>query len=112
MPLIQQKQIDGLSGSPIITEQTHKDLDQLVHNIAETSYIEYVYSGNIVTDIITWTDSGKTIKVREENYTYSSGKVTTIITKQYDELGSLAETLTETLNYTAGKLTSEDLVLA
>lgn len=109
--LIQQKQIDGLNGSPIVTDQRHKGLDQLVHNIAETGYVEYIYAGNTVTGIITWTDSGKTIKIREENYTYLGGKVTIIENKQYDFLGVLSETLTETLNYTAGKLVSEDLVL-
>jgi hypothetical protein len=107
--LLQQKQIEGLGGGAL-TPSNHKTLDQLVHNIAETSYEEYIRSGNQVTDIIIWTDSGKTTKIREENFTYSAGKISTIVTKQYDGAGVLAETLTDTYNFTGNQLTSIDRV--
>lgn len=83
----------------------------LFFNSNETSFVEYIYSGSNVTDIIIWTDNTKVQKIYEENYTYLSGKVDTITTKQYDRLGALVETLTSTLTYTGSKLISEDRVL-
>lgn len=109
--LIQLKQIEGLSGG-LLTPATHRPLDQLVHEIAETSFVEYVYSANKVTDIITWTDSGKTIKIREESFVFTAGKIDTITMKQYDGLGVLVETLVSTFNFTGNQLTSEDVVLS
>lgn len=86
----------------------HRALDQLVHDIAEASWEEIVYDGNRVSDIITWTDSGKTKKIREVNVTYSGNQVATIVTKQYDGDGNLitGETLTETPTYSGGKITA------
>ena len=76
---------------------THRAEDQLVHDIAEDSFEEYTYSGNKVTSIIVWTDSGKTQKIREALFTYSGSKVQTIVTKQYDGAGTLivGETMTD-----------------
>lgn len=91
---------------------THRQEDQLVHDIAEGSYTEYVYSGAQVTDIIIWTDSGKTTKIRETNITYTGNKPTTIVNKQYDGTGTLAETYTETIGYTGNQVTSVTGVLS
>ena len=92
----------------------HRPLDQLVHNIAETSYDEYVYTGNRVDAIITWTNSGKTVKIREELFAYTGSKVDTITTKQYDDVGTLitGETMVETYNFTAAKLDDVDRVVS
>ena len=49
---------------PGLDAATHRPLDQLVHLIAETSFEEFLYAGNKVTDIIVWTNSGKTQKIR------------------------------------------------
>lgn len=78
---------------------THRAEDQLVHEIAEDSYTETEETAGKTTAVRTYTDSGKTLKIREEEYTYTGGKVTTIVTKQYDGAGTLVETYTETLTY-------------
>lgn len=91
-----------------ISLATHRAADQLVHNIAEGSYDEPVYTGNRVDAIITWETAAKLKKIREEIYTYTGNKVTTIVTKHYDAAGVLlsGEQMTETLAYTGNKLDS------
>lgn len=77
----------GGSGSGI-TEAQHEALSTLVHDIDATSYEEYTYSGPLVTNCTVWTTSGKTQKIREEQYTYGVGsRVTKVITIQYDSVG-------------------------
>jgi hypothetical protein len=88
-------------GSP----QRHRDLDQLVHNIAETSYEEYTYSGQKVTNLTVWTSTEKVTKIREEQFTYTGNNATTIVTIQYDALGIATETLTENINYSGNRAT-------
>ncbi len=95
-----------------LTPSSHRALDQLVHEIAETSWTEVVETAGKVTAVIVWTDSGKTTKIREENYTYSGGQVTTIVAKQYDGTGTLVETYTETVTYSGGKVQSISGVLS
>jgi hypothetical protein len=83
----------------------------LFFNNAETSFVEYLYSGVNLTDMIIWTDNTKVQKIFEENYTYVSSRVNTVTTKQYDRTGVLIETLTTSLTYSGSKLISEDRVL-
>lgn len=101
----------GLSGSGITANQ-HLDLDQLVHDIAETSYLEVTRSGGQVTDVIIYTDSGKTTKIREVNITRTLGQVSQVVTKQYDGGGSLVQTLTQTITRSGGQVASIDAVLS
>jgi len=84
-----------------LTPTTHRAVDQLVHEIAEDSYDEFIYSGIKLTNFTTWTDSGKTVKIREQIYTYTGNKVTTIVTKQYNGVGAVitGETMTEVFTY-------------
>jgi hypothetical protein len=97
-----------------ISEGSHRILDQLVHSIAEDSFEELSYTGSKVDSIIVYTDSGKTTKIREELYTYSGNKVSTVVTKQYDVSGVLivGETMTETFTYTGSTVTSIDRVMS
>lgn len=103
-------QIPGDIGDVILdgylTEEEHRNLDQLVHNIAETSFEEITYNGSKPTNITIWTDAGKTLKIREEQFTYSNNQVSQIVVVQYDEFGTVVETLTESLTYSGGKITS------
>jgi hypothetical protein len=88
-----------------LTPTDHRDLDQLVHAIAETSYEEVTYSGGNATALIIWTNSGKTLKIREELYTYGSGNhISTIVTHQYNSVGSIVETLTENYTWSGGQV--------
>ncbi|HUX16554.1 MAG TPA: hypothetical protein VMW52_08770 [Phycisphaerae bacterium] len=86
----------------------HREIDELVHLVAEDSFEEYVYSGSNVVAIVVWTDGGKTTKVREELFSYSSGLVTSIVTIQYDAVGVAVpgETMTEAYSYTGNVVDS------
>lgn len=101
-----------VSGSGL-SAGSHRALDQLVHNIAETSYLEVTRDGGgKTTDVIVWTDNGKTTKIREVNITRTSGKVSSVVVKQYDGSGTLAETLTGTITRSSGKVASIEWVLS
>lgn len=102
---------DLVAGTGGLTAGTHRNLDQLVHHIAETSYLEVTRASGKVTDIVYWTDNGKTVKIRETNITRSAGKVSIVVQKQYDGTGTLVETLTKTITRSGGKVESIDLVL-
>lgn len=81
---------------------SHESIDSLVHNLAENSYEEVTRSGGLVTSVIVWTDSGKTVKIRETTLTRSGGLISTIVEKQYDAAGALVQTLTGTVARTGG----------
>lgn len=92
-----------------LTPTTHRAIDQLVHDISEDSFEELTYgAGNRVDNITVWTDVGKTIKIREEQYTYTGNNATTIVTIQYNAAGVVivGETMTETLTYSGNTLAS------
>jgi hypothetical protein len=95
---------DPRTGGGGLTPSTHRALDQLVHDVAENSYTETEKTAGKISAVRTYTDSGKGTKIREEEYTYTSGKVTTIVTKQYDGSGTLAETYTETITYSGAEV--------
>ncbi len=101
--LIQQKQIEGLGGGAL-TPSNHRALDQLVHNVAETSYIEPTYTNNRPTLITEWTSVAKTTKIREYTITYSGGLVSQVSVQQYDSSGVtiVGEQLTSVPSYTGG----------
>ena len=102
MSLTKEKQIDFVQSGKLAP--VHRTYDQLVHNVAETSFTEITRAAGKVTDIITWTDNGKTVKIREEIYTYSGNNIDTATTKHYDGAGVLiiGETLTETYTFSGG----------
>jgi len=97
-------------GSGGITEGQHELLDTLVHNLSETCYQEILRSAGKVSQVIVWTDDGKTTKVRQMDLTRSGGKVSQITLIQYDGGGSVKQTLVGSLNRTDGKVTSIDWV--
>lgn len=98
---------DLRSGSGL-SEAQHETLDTLVHNLAEDGYLEVTRSGGQVSDVIAWTSSGKTTKIRELNLTRASGQISVIVLKQYDGAGSLVtnQTLTGTVSRTGGNIDS------
>lgn len=91
-----------------ISEAQHRVVDQLVHNIAENSFTQVVYTGQRVDAVITWETVAMLKKIREETYTYTGNKVTTVVTKQYDAAGVLivGETFTETIAYSGAQVTN------
>lgn len=94
------------SGGSGITEGQHKLIDQLVHNIAETNFQEIIRTSGQVTDIIHWTNSSKTQKIRETNLTRTSGQISQIVVKQYDGTGTLVETITGAVTRASGQIAS------
>jgi len=85
-----------------ITEPEHETLDTLVHDINESSYDEITRSGRRIVNVTTWTDSSKTLKIREIAMTYTGSRLTQAVTRQYDASGSVVQTLTETFTYIGG----------
>ena len=95
-----------------LTEAGHRSLDQLVHNISETSYYEITRTGNQVTNETWWATSSKLKKIREVDYTYTGNLLSQSSTKQYDSSGSLLSTYTETYTRTGNVITSINGVLS
>lgn len=92
-----------------ITEVSHRNLDQLVHNIAEDSYEEFTYGSGIhVSNMTAWTDSDKTTKVREELYAWNGNRISTATIVQYDEDGEEVERMIETYTYSGIRVISID----
>lgn len=75
-----------------------EELDSLVHNLSEDYYSETTFQIGRATNITVWTDSNKTTKVREYQYTYERGSVTQEVRIQYDTNGVEVQRLT--LSYT------------
>lgn len=92
-----------------ITESAHEGLDRLTHRVNETGYEEYTYSGQQLTNWTLWTTSGKTTKIREEQYTWSGSNISSYVEIQYD--GDGVEKERNTLNnfsWTGNRLDSND----
>lgn len=89
-----------------ITEPQHEALDTLVHEIDETSYDEVTYASGRAQSYIVWASAAKLLKVREEQYSYTSGKVSQVVTTQYDGAGAVKMTMTETYTYSGSNVTS------
>jgi hypothetical protein len=102
-------QIGGSGGG--LTPEDHRTLDQLVHNIAENNYTEYIYSGHSqITNIICWADAGKTLRIRDYAYTFTGQKITTEVVRQYNSSGAIVETLSFVYTYTGLRITNVSCV--
>jgi len=88
-----------------ISEVEHEILDTLVHNIAEDGYSTVTYSGNKVINYTIWTNSLMTIKIREYQISYTiitcDQHVNQVVIKQYNPVGAVVSTLTETFVYSS-----------
>jgi hypothetical protein len=100
-----------ISGSGI-TEEQHEVLDTLAHALDETCYTEITRTGGKVTDIVVWATDAKLLKVREETITRAAGKVSQILTIQYDGAGVEKMRVTETFTRAGTKITFIDAVRA
>jgi len=96
------------SGGGGISEAQHHALDYLGHEIDEDAYEEFTFTGNNITNVTIWTDSGKTTKIREFQYVYSVGKISTETVIQYDGAGSEKERLVLTYSFTGNKIDNID----
>jgi len=91
--------------SPIQTTAKHKNLDTLLHAIAENNFAELTFTEGELTNVTTYTSAAKTEKIREDDLVYSDGDLSTYTSKQYSG-GILVETISGNLSYTAGDLVS------
>lgn len=94
-----------------ISYQDHEAIDSLIHNIAETNYLEITRSSGRIADVIIWETAAKLKKIRECNITRTSGRISSYVLKQYDLLGVLKNTLTTSITRTSGKISSTSGVL-
>lgn len=109
---------DALAGSATLTQilaasslPTHRAIDQLVHDIAESAYREITRSSGQITTVIIWTSAAKITKIREVLITRSSGQVSVVVEKQYNAAGTLVETLTTTFTRSGGQIANDTAVL-
>jgi hypothetical protein len=103
LPDSEGEEVDLTAG---MSASSHRAIDQLTHELDEDYYEEYTYTGGNVSNTTVWTSAGKTLKIREYDYTYTTGKMTQSVEKQYDGTGTLVETLTKTYAWTGSRLTS------
>ena len=94
----------------LVDRADHASIDDLVHGLAEDSYQEITRTAGAVTSVVVWTDSGKTVKIRETTITRSGGQVSQTVEEQYDGAGLLIQTLTSTFTRVSGQVTSVDVV--
>lgn len=100
----------SLRGGGGITEEQHEALDTLTHEIAESSYQECTYSGSRPTGSIIWETAAKLKKIREFQYSYTSGWLTQYVEIQYDAAGVEKYRETETYTYVNGQMATATLV--
>lgn len=104
--------LDGTSHDIELTvDETNIDhnnlsnVDNLVHEISQASYMEITRTSGLVTNVTYWTDSGKTVKIREIDITRISGLISSFVRKQYIS-GVLDSTETNTVVRTNDIVTS------
>jgi len=108
-----RKSLADLASGSGMTPAQHRALDQLVHEIADSSYLEVTRTAGKVSAITYWTDSGKTIKIREVVITRDgNGKVSQTVETQYDAAGApiTGEILTTTITRSGGKVENMTMV--
>ena len=94
----------GLTDDGSLTCDGHPVIEQ-----EDTSYDEYVYSGNYLSVKTIWVDNTKTQKIKEESYTYTANRMSQLTTDYYDANGVKFKTVTEVLTYnTKNQLESID----
>lgn len=93
-----------------INHNNLSNIENLVHDISEASYMEVTRTSGLVTNITYWTDSGKTVKIREIDITRTNGLVSSVIRKQYIS-GVLDSTETNTITRTNDIITSVEQVI-
>ncbi len=84
----------------------HRELDQLVHNLSENCFYEPTFTSNKLSSECWYSDATKSLKIREIIYIRISGRVIEIITNQYNKLGNIEETYSETIIYNGNRFES------
>jgi hypothetical protein len=98
---------DLVAGTGGLTADQHKALHQLIHFIGDGpadgftsgAFREMTWSGINPTDVIWYTDSGKTQKIVERNLTWTGINLTTDAWKMYNDSGTLIVTVSDSITY-------------
>lgn len=78
---------------------------EIVREELPTFFEENMYdSQGRLTSKIIWESLSKQKKITEVAMTYSSGRLLTAVTKEYNSSGALAETLTENITYVGSRV--------
>ena len=93
----------GIKKLDVDLQKTINDLDYILPNSDQNTSLTYAENG--LSNVIEYWSDGITKKT-ETDLTYDVGILTQVVTKLYDQSGSLQETITEVLTYTDGDLTS------
>lgn len=104
---------DSSGNLPFLTEPDHEVFDSLTHNLAENAFTEVSYDAfRRVTDIVTYTDATKTIKIREKNYVYLglSRRISLETVIQYDLAGLEVSRIETTYTYDGLRIISSETV--
>jgi len=102
--------VSELGVSLYVSGGYHHGHDTLVHLLAETSYYELTRSQGAVTNETWWSNSGKTLKIREVQYIRTGGQISQEIWQQYNAEGILQERLTITYTRAGGNIVSATYV--
>ena len=89
-------------------DATHENIDSLVHELAEDSYLEITRDiAGLVASSVYWTNSNKVRKIRESIVTRGvDGRVTQVEENQYDGLGAVIQSITTTITREDGHVVS------
>lgn len=89
-----------------LTEAAHAALDTLLHNVDEDHSILPTFDANGVIAAVAIKTPGGTL-IRDSSFGHNSdGLITSVVIRQYDASGAVAETLTAAYTYTSGIPTS------
>jgi len=91
-----------------LSEASHEPLDTLVHDLAESGDYTPTYTNGRITNMVFKDPTTK--DVRSWDWTYASGRVSTVVEKQYDVTGTLKTTITYTYSYSAGRVSAINTV--
>lgn len=97
--------LDGQHGSYYAKQADMTDAIEDSDVIFNTKNTALTYTSGVLTKVIEYWENGTT-KRKETDLTYTTGDLTGVVTKIYNTAGTLQKTVTETLSYTSGNLTS------
>jgi hypothetical protein len=93
-----------LAGGSGLTEAQHRDLNTLVHELDRDSYDEITYNGDKIIRFTSWIDATKMQKIQEFILSYIGGRVSQVVSTQYDNSGVLKAQMTETFTYSGSRV--------
>ena len=92
--------LDGITEPPV-GEVGHEALDYLGHGIVENCFKQYTFTMGQLTKVTIWTDNTPSqLKIRETEWAFTAGLLSSSVKRQYDAIGNLKINGTYTKTYT------------